>query len=210
MTATGHVAWCSTRCGRRQPPARTPPRPRQTIKRELIRQFAILSAHLQGAGRVIAVDGLADRLAMAKAQHAEVVDFNSEDQVQAILDLTGGIGVDRAIDAVGVDAERPGDGPAAAKTDEQAEEFHRERDAVAPDTDPAWAPGDAPTLAARWAVETVAKAGTIGVVLLHHDHDTSDRLPTGLPAACRLIRTEIARPQRSAVRSCPGSVLVCR
>ncbi|HEU5107061.1 MAG TPA: zinc-dependent alcohol dehydrogenase [Micromonosporaceae bacterium] len=98
-------------------------------------QFAILSAYLQGAGRVIAVDGVADRLELARGQHAEVVDFDAEDPVQAILDLTGGVGVDRVVDAVGVDAQPPGGDP-----------------------------GDAPTQAARWAVEAVAKAGTIGVI----------------------------------------------
>jgi threonine dehydrogenase-like Zn-dependent dehydrogenase len=127
-------------------------------------QFAILSAYLQGASRVIAVDGLADRLDLARAQHAEVIDFNAEDPVQAIVDLTGGVGVDRVIDAVGVDAERPAEGPAAEQVAERAEAFDAERATVAPETDPAWAPGDAPTLAARWAVDAVAKAGTVGVV----------------------------------------------
>ena len=119
-------------------------------------QFAVLSAYLQGAGRVIAVDGLDDRLAMARAQHAEVIDFNADDPVQAILDLTGGVGVDRVIDAVGVDAEAP--------SGDRSDDFQQEVEQVAPETDPAWAPGDAPTQAARWAVEAVAKAGTIGVV----------------------------------------------
>jgi threonine dehydrogenase-like Zn-dependent dehydrogenase len=136
-------------------------------------QFAILSAYLQGAGRVIAVDGLEDRLAMARAQHAEVVSFNAEDPVQAILDLTGGVGVDRVIDAVGVDAERPAEGPAAEQADQQAEEFDRERAQVAPETDPAWAPGDAPSLAAQWAVQAVAKAGTVGVIGVYPQTVTS-------------------------------------
>jgi threonine dehydrogenase-like Zn-dependent dehydrogenase len=136
-------------------------------------QFAVLSAYLQGAGRVIAVDGLDDRLAMAKAQHAEVVDFNAEDPVAAILELTGGVGVDRVVDAVGVDAERPAEGPAAGKAEEQAEQFDTERDAVAPETDPAWAPGDAPSLAAQWAVDAVAKAGTIGVIGVYPETMTS-------------------------------------
>jgi threonine dehydrogenase-like Zn-dependent dehydrogenase len=136
-------------------------------------QFAILSARLQGAGRVIAVDGLDDRLDMAKAQHAEVVDFNAEDPVQTIVDLTGGIGVDRVIDAVGVDAERPAEGPAAAQVDEQAEQFDAERAQVAPKTDAGWMPGDAPSLAAQWAVNAVAKAGTVGVIGVYPQTVTS-------------------------------------
>ncbi|MFG1654567.1 zinc-dependent alcohol dehydrogenase [Micromonospora sp. NPDC049275] len=127
-------------------------------------QLAVLSAYLQGAGRVIAVDGLEDRLAMARAQHAEVVNFNAEDPVQTIVEMTGGVGVDKVIDAVGVDAERPAEGPATEQTDEQAQQLDSEVQQVAPETDPAWAPGDAPSLAARWAVQAVAKAGTLGVI----------------------------------------------
>ncbi len=68
--------------------------------------FAVLSAHLLGAGRVIVVDRYPDRLAMARRAGAETVDFSAEDPIDVIRELTGGIGPDRAIDAVGVDAER--------------------------------------------------------------------------------------------------------
>ena len=64
-------------------------------------QFAIASARLLGAGRVFAVDCVEDRLAMARAQGAEVIDFEKEDPVETLKRLTGGVGVDRAIDAVG-------------------------------------------------------------------------------------------------------------
>jgi threonine dehydrogenase-like Zn-dependent dehydrogenase len=128
-------------------------------------QAAVACARLQGAGRIIVVDGVADRLDLARHQHAETVDFNAEEPVEAIRELTGGIGADRVIDAVGVDAQRPARGPAV---DEDAvEAFDRERDEVAPDRDPhgdRWVPGNAPTQAARWAVQAVAKAGTIGTV----------------------------------------------
>jgi threonine dehydrogenase-like Zn-dependent dehydrogenase len=130
-------------------------------------QFAVASAKRQGAGRVFVVDGISSRLDMARAQNAETVDFNSEDPVAVVKELTGGIGVDRVIDAVGVDAQRPTGGPAAEKTQELAGEFERERAEAAPDAAPdgdQWVPGNAPSLAARWAVETVAKAGTIGVI----------------------------------------------
>ncbi|MEV0881544.1 zinc-dependent alcohol dehydrogenase [Micromonospora echinofusca] len=127
-------------------------------------QLAVLSAYLQGAGRVIVVDGLEDRLAMARAQHAEVVNFNAEDPVETIVEMTGGIGVDKVVDAVGVDAERPAGGPATEQADQQAQQFDREVQQVAPETDPAWAPGDAPSLAAQWAVQAVVKAGTLGVI----------------------------------------------
>jgi threonine dehydrogenase-like Zn-dependent dehydrogenase len=130
-------------------------------------QAAVACARLQGAGRIILVDGLPDRLDLARRQHAETVDFNAEDPVEAIRELTGGIGVDRVIDAVGVDAQRPVRGPAAKAAAENAADYERERDRAAPDRRPdgdTWVPGDAPSQAARWAVRAVAKAGTVGTV----------------------------------------------
>lgn len=62
---------------------------------------------LAAAGRIFAVDCIADRLDAARAQGAEAIDFDSDDPVETIQALTGGIGVDCAIDAVGVDAECP-------------------------------------------------------------------------------------------------------
>ncbi len=70
-------------------------------------QFAIASALLLGAGQVFAIDHLEDRLHMARQQGAEVINFDKEDPVATLRRLTAGIGVDRAIDAVGVDAEQP-------------------------------------------------------------------------------------------------------
>jgi len=132
----------------------------------IVGQFAIASAFQQGASRVIAIDGLEDRLAQALAQNAEVVDFNREDPVQAVKDLTDGIGVDAVIDAVGVDAQHPSSGPAAPSAEEKSG-FEQEVAQVAPDAAPQgdlWVPGDAPSQAARWAVEIVAKYGRIGVI----------------------------------------------
>lgn len=130
-------------------------------------QFAIASAWLHGAGRVIAVDTIPSRLAMAQAQGAEIIDFEAEDAVQAILRLTGGIGVDRAIDAVGVDATRPHRGPALKELEGQEGRFEEEVRQVAPSVNPKggnWHPGDAPSLALSWAVEALAKAGTLAVI----------------------------------------------
>jgi threonine dehydrogenase-like Zn-dependent dehydrogenase len=130
-------------------------------------QAAIACARLEGAGRIMVVDGIADRLELARRQHAEVVDFNREDPVEAVRETTGGIGVDRVIDAVGVDAERPLGGPAADRLAGGAGDFAAEQRAAAPEQNPdhdTWVPGDAPSLAARWAIAMVAKAGTIGTV----------------------------------------------
>jgi threonine dehydrogenase-like Zn-dependent dehydrogenase len=130
-------------------------------------QFAIASARLLGAGRIIAIDSIPSRLDMARAQGAEAVDFEAEDPVEAVRELTRGAGVDRAIDAVGVDAVFPGRGPAAKKLRKERPRFEAELDEVAPERRPDgenWVPGDAPSLALEWAVELLAKAGTLSVI----------------------------------------------
>ncbi|TDE41377.1 hypothetical protein E1295_30300 [Nonomuraea mesophila] len=55
-------------------------------------QLAALSDRIQGAGRVLIVDGNADRLETTRMQNAETIDFNAEDPVLAVKELTGGIG----------------------------------------------------------------------------------------------------------------------
>jgi threonine dehydrogenase-like Zn-dependent dehydrogenase len=70
-------------------------------------QFAIASALLRGAARVIAVYGKPDRLDHAREQGAECIDYEADDPVAAVKDLTDGTGVDAVIDAVGVDASAP-------------------------------------------------------------------------------------------------------
>ncbi|HET6676062.1 MAG TPA: zinc-binding dehydrogenase, partial [Nitrospiraceae bacterium] len=130
-------------------------------------QFAILSARLRGAGRVLAIDNIQSRLDMAQAQGAETINFDLEDPVDALLRLTGGIGPDRAIDAVGVDAVAPSDGPALRNTGPQAAQFEAERRQVAPRSNPQdknWQPGDAPSLPLSWAVQGLAKAGTLAII----------------------------------------------
>jgi threonine dehydrogenase-like Zn-dependent dehydrogenase len=81
---------------------------------------------------------------------------------------------------VGVDAQRPKRGPAAGRAAEQSETFAAERDQVAPQQAPerdTWVPGDAPSQALQWAVEAVAKAGTIGIIGVYPPQMTS--FPTG-------------------------------
>lgn len=130
-------------------------------------QFAIAGAKQLGAGRVLAVDTVPARLDMARSQGAEVIDFNAEDPVESIRSLTGGIGVDRAIDAVGVDANRPHAGPAATKLQQQTNRFEQELREIAAGAQPAtgtWHPGDAPSLVGEWIVQSLAKAGTFSVI----------------------------------------------
>lgn len=122
-------------------------------------QLAIASAFCMEAGRVFAVDHIRSRLDAAAAQGAEVIDYSRVDPVAALRELTGGIGPDRVIDAVGVDAERTTNGASRQRYDEELAELAPKRDG-----DGEWAPGNAPTSALEWAVESVCKAGTIAVV----------------------------------------------
>lgn len=130
-------------------------------------QFAIASAKLMDAGRIFAIDEVQSRLQLARAQGAEVIDFSVEHPVEAIRRLTGGIGVDCAIDAVGVDAERPHRGPAADEAQQKASLYQQELQQIAPQTNPQgenWKPGDAPSQVVEWAVQALAKAGTLSII----------------------------------------------
>jgi threonine dehydrogenase-like Zn-dependent dehydrogenase len=129
-------------------------------------QFAIISALLMAAGRVIAIDHVPSRLRRAQMHGAEVINFDEEHPVERLRELTGGIGPDRVIDAVGVDSQTAHSGPAKASK-QQRSEFQEEVDQVAPETNPhgeTWVPGDAPTQALQWAIEAVAKAGTVAII----------------------------------------------
>jgi len=133
-------------------------------------QFAIASSFLMGAARVFAVDAIESRLEMARKQGAEAIDFGAEDPVEVIRELTGGIGVDRAIDAVGVDAVHPERGPAHDKSREK--QLKREVEEIAPHANPRgknWWPGQGPSQALQWAVEALAKAGGLSVIGVYPD-----------------------------------------
>ena len=72
-------------------------------------QFAIQSAWMLGAGRVIAIDTVPERLAMAELNgRAEVIDFAKTNVYECLQDLTKGRGPDRCIDAVGAEAHGMG------------------------------------------------------------------------------------------------------
>lgn len=129
--------------------------------------FAILSALLMDAGRVLAVDRLPSRLERARMLGAEIINFDREDPVQIVMELTAGIGADRVIDAVGVDAEPPAGGPAAEALKKRRDEFQQQLKAAAPGArseGDLWRAGQAPSLALDWALQSVAKAGTLSVI----------------------------------------------
>jgi threonine dehydrogenase-like Zn-dependent dehydrogenase len=70
-------------------------------------QFAIASAFLMGAERVIAIDRLPYRLRKAESAGAEVLDYERTDVREALRDMTAGRGPDACVDAVGVEAHHP-------------------------------------------------------------------------------------------------------
>jgi threonine dehydrogenase-like Zn-dependent dehydrogenase len=124
-------------------------------------QFAVAAAKLHGAGRVFAVDCIPSRLEMAREQGAEVIDFNREDPVEVLMRMTGGIGPDRAIDAVGLDAVAPTSGPAAKEAKKHRAEFNRELREFAPDAikrGKQWRAGDAPSLVLDWGPLSAGQA----------------------------------------------------
>ncbi|MBD2183585.1 glutathione-dependent formaldehyde dehydrogenase [Planktothrix sp. FACHB-1355] len=67
-------------------------------------QFAIRSAYVLGAERVIAIDRVPERLQMAKNSGAEVLNFEEIDVGEALKEMTGGRGPDAVMDAVGMEA----------------------------------------------------------------------------------------------------------
>ena len=171
-------------------------------------QFVIASCKLFGAGRIIAIDTISTRLEMAQDQGAEIINFSSEDPVEAIRELTNGIGVDRAVDAVGVDADRPSKGPAHDR--QKDKEFDKEVQKIAPQRGN-WNPGAAPSQALQWAVDALAKAGTLSIIGVYPE--TAQTFPIGkamnknlsirqgncnhrkyIPKLVDMIRTDVVNP----------------
>jgi threonine dehydrogenase-like Zn-dependent dehydrogenase len=66
--------------------------------------FAVQSARVLGAHRVIAIDHHPHRLDLAKSMGAEVINFEEVDVREALVEMTGGIGPDACIDAVGMES----------------------------------------------------------------------------------------------------------
>jgi threonine dehydrogenase-like Zn-dependent dehydrogenase len=110
-------------------------------------QFAIQCAWMLGAGRVIAIDCVPERLDMA-ARHgqAEVLNFNDEAIHERLLEMTSGRGPDRCIDAVGAEAHGAGSLDAVIDRAKQALNLSMDRPHVL-----------------RQAIMACRKAGTVSV-----------------------------------------------
>lgn len=74
-----------------------------------VAQFVIQSCWMLGAGRVIAIDRVPERLTMAQEHgKAEIIDFEEEDVYDRLMAMTNGRGPDCCIDAVGCEAHGAG------------------------------------------------------------------------------------------------------
>jgi threonine dehydrogenase-like Zn-dependent dehydrogenase len=123
--------------------------------------FAIQSAFLQGAARVIAIDRFPERLVLARdACHAEVIDYErTGDLVEVLKQMTGGRGPDVCIDAVGLEAHGHG---LLAKSDKVKQVLHLEM--------------DRPTTV-RQTIQAAAKGGRVSIIGVYGG--MMDKFPIG-------------------------------
>jgi len=123
-------------------------------------QMAIRSAYLMGAERVIAIDRFPDRLALAAEKAGAItINYETTDVHEALLELTGGRGPDRCIDAVGMEAHGTGIEHAYDKVKQQLR-LHTERG-----------------VALRQAIHSCRKAGTVSVLGVYGG--LMDKFPMG-------------------------------
>src|SRR5215217_3895181 len=123
-------------------------------------QFAIASAFLLGAERVIGIDRFPSRLQMAREKAgAETLNYEEVDVIDALKEMTGGRGPDACIDAVGMEAH--GHGPMFA--------FDRAMHAARMETD------RPPAL--REAIKACRNGGTVSVIGAYGGY--IDRFPMG-------------------------------
>jgi threonine dehydrogenase-like Zn-dependent dehydrogenase len=110
-------------------------------------QFAIQCAWMFGAGRVIAIDRVPERLEMARIHgRAEILNFDDEPIHDRLIEMTGGRGPDRCIDAVGAEAHGTGSLDAVVDRAKQAVKLSMDRPHVL-----------------RQAILACRKAGTLSV-----------------------------------------------
>jgi threonine dehydrogenase-like Zn-dependent dehydrogenase len=73
-----------------------------------VAQFTIRSAWMLGAGRVVAIDMVPERLEMARQGKAETINFKEEKVYDRLMEMTKGRGPDRCIECVGGEAHAGG------------------------------------------------------------------------------------------------------
>lgn len=110
-------------------------------------QFAIQCAWMFGAARVIAIDHVPERLEMARVHgRAEILNFEKDGIHDRLIEMTGGRGPDRCIDAVGAEAHGTGSFDAVVDRAKQAVGLSMDRPHVL-----------------RQAILACRKAGTLSV-----------------------------------------------
>jgi threonine dehydrogenase-like Zn-dependent dehydrogenase len=124
-------------------------------------QFAIASAKLLGAERVIAIDRFPYRLQIAREKAGADVTINYEETsvLEALKELTGGRGPDACIDAVGMEAHAPG---LQGFYDKAKQSMRQESDRIA---------------ALRQAILACRNGGTVSIVGVYGGFD--DKFPLG-------------------------------
>ncbi len=163
--------------------------------------LSILCAQLMGAGRIFAVDAIPSRLELAAKLGAEAINYDKDDPVSTIKSLTGKIGVDRVIDAVGVDANRPHGGIIQqAKALIQSKTLNQAKQQAEKETNPQgdnFHPGDAPSQVLQWGAEVVAKGGTIAIIGVYPE--TVQVYPLGIVMNKNVTLTMGHCPQRKYI-----------
>jgi threonine dehydrogenase-like Zn-dependent dehydrogenase len=123
-------------------------------------QFAIRSAYMLGAERVIAIDRFPERLRLAESVgKAEVLNYEDLDVIEELKERTGGRGPDACIDAVGMEAH----GRSVSAF------YDRAKQAVRLET-------DRPT-ALREAIQACRKGGTVSIPGVYGGF--ADKVPLG-------------------------------
>lgn len=123
-------------------------------------QFAMKSAYLLGAERVIGIDRFPDRLRMAREKvGAETINYEETNVLEALADMTGGRGPDACIDSVGLEAHTPGLEYA----------YDRAKQAVMLETDR--------PIALREAINACRNGGTVSVIGVYGGY--IDKFPMG-------------------------------
>ena len=128
-------------------------------------QLAIKSAYLLGAERVIGIDRFPERLRMAKEKSgAEVINYEQNtDVVETLKQMTGGMGPDSVIDAVGMEAH--GSNPAFL--------YDKAKQAVRLESDRPYA--------LRQAIQACRKGGTVSIPGVYAG--LIDKMPIGIAFA---------------------------
>jgi threonine dehydrogenase-like Zn-dependent dehydrogenase len=122
--------------------------------------MAARSALLNGAGRVISIDRLPERLALAEQLGAETIDYTAVDSVQEVLgEMTGGRGPDAVIEAVGMEGHSTG---AQQVYDRAKQALRMETDRAAP---------------LREAILACRKGGIVSVLGVY---GVTDKFPMGV------------------------------